>query len=85
MYLDLSNSLARAWADTMMFFGCSSRRITSWTDVFRTACTVQIHSMDKTECYYLDAGFLTFLIMKNVFDNLFFNLHKACFYRTNFT
>ena len=41
MYLDLSNSLARACADTMMFFGCSSRRITSCTDVLRTACDAE--------------------------------------------
>ena len=37
MYLDLSNSLLRACAETMMFLGCSSRRITSSTVVLRTA------------------------------------------------
>ena len=31
MYLDLSYSLVRACADTMMFFGCSSRLMTSKT------------------------------------------------------
>ena len=31
MYFDLSYSFVRACADTMMFFGCSSRRITSST------------------------------------------------------
>ena len=36
MYLDLSYSFARACADTMMFLGCSSRRMTSSTVVFRT-------------------------------------------------
>ena len=36
MYLERSYSLVRACAETMMFFGCSSRRITSSTVVFRT-------------------------------------------------
>lgn len=31
MYLDLSYSLVRACAETMMFLGCSNRRITSST------------------------------------------------------
>ena len=42
MYLDLSYSLARAWAETMMFLGCSSRRMTSSTVVLRTSAAVRV-------------------------------------------
>lgn len=35
MYFDLSYSLVRAWADTIVFLGCSNRRMTSSTVVFR--------------------------------------------------
>ncbi len=50
MYLDLSYSLVRACAETMMFLGCSSLLITSSTASQRTHYAVTATGVQCTGC-----------------------------------